>query len=272
MGATIKQIVKKIVPISVLRLIASYRYGFFGPYENWHAVQKKTVGYEHETILAKVESAVTMVKSGMAVYERDSVIFKKPEYSWFMVSALLYIARRECDKLNVVDFGGSLGSTYFQNRLFLEDLLEVKWNIVEQGNFVESGRKNFSDDHLNFYYSIDESLKHENSTTIIFASSIQYVENPYSILEKLVSEYSFEYIIFDRTTFGESAHDMVVLQKVPPQVYDASYPCWFLSKEKLIEFLSPKYELFVEADALGGEVVQHSVRGEYRGLFFKIKR
>jgi putative methyltransferase (TIGR04325 family) len=271
MRESIKKKLKRVIPLSLRQYIASYRYGFFGPYQSWEEVKKKTSGYENTLIVEKVEQAIRKVLRGEAAYERDSVTFDTPEYSWFLLGTLLSIAHREQGVLRVVDFGGSLGSTYFQNRVFLKEVQELKWNIVEQENFVISGRKNFSSDDLHFYYSIEESLRVTPAQTIIFASSIQYVEDPYALLATLMREHAFTYLIFDRTTLTDNDEDMVVLQKVPPQVYDASYPCWFLSKQKLIDFLSSKYELVAEVDALGGVVRQRQVVGKYEGLFFKLK-
>jgi putative methyltransferase (TIGR04325 family) len=34
-----------------------------------------------------------------------------------------------------------LGSSYFQNRKFLQSLPDVRWNVVEQPHYVDAGRK-----------------------------------------------------------------------------------------------------------------------------------
>jgi putative methyltransferase (TIGR04325 family) len=36
------------------------------------------------------------------------------------------------NKLSILDFGGALGSSYFQNRNILKNKLNFKWGIVEQ--------------------------------------------------------------------------------------------------------------------------------------------
>jgi len=271
MSEKIKKILKKTLPSFVIRLIASYRYGFFGPCKNWKEAKKKSTGYDSELILNKVKNSLLKVKRGEAVFERDSVVFNRAEYSWPILAILLYIAGENNNRLNVLDFGGSLGSTYFQNRKFFVYLSELRWNIVEQSNFVACGKENFSDQHLSFFNSIKECLSNEQPSVIVFSSAIQYLEKPYEILKE-VFDIGFEYIIFDRTTFTKDGDDRVTLQKVPPQVYDASYPCWFLSKDKMVGFFTPKYELVADFDALGGEIRQHSVQGGYRGLFFKLKK
>ncbi len=271
MSEAVKNILKKIVPKSIRRMIVSYRYGFFGPYPSWEVARKKTSGYDQAEILSKVENAILKVKNGEVAYERDSVTFGKPEYSWFILATLLYIAGTESGKLRVADFGGSLGSTYFQNRLFLKNLSELSWNVIEQPHFVESGKRLVADTRLHFFNSLGECVQEENPHTLMFGSSIQYFEEPYELLEKVVKDFSFGYLIFDRTPLTEGVNDIVVVQKVPPQVYEASYPCWFLSKEKLIAFLSSTYELVAEAEALGGEIKQRNIAGKYTGLLFKRK-
>ncbi len=266
-----KNILKKFLPNSIFTFVASFRYGFFGPYKSWAEVEDKSIGYDSNVILNKVKEALLKVKNGEAVYERDSVLFYTEEYTWPLLCLLCMIAMENDNKLNLIDFGGSLGSTYFQNKKLLYSLTELRWNIVEQPNFVKCGRNFFSDSQLNFYNSIEECLITEKSSVIIFSSVIEYLEEPYDIIKTAI-EHGFEYIIFDRTTFVQEGEDVVALQKVPPQVYTASYPCWFFDKDKLVKFLSPKYDLICEFDALGGKIKQHKISGKYKGLFFKIKK
>ena len=60
------------------------------------------------------------VKNGEAVYERDSVLFDEIQYSWGLLAGLEKAALEHDGKLCVLDFGGSLGSTYYQNKQFSE--------------------------------------------------------------------------------------------------------------------------------------------------------
>ena len=55
--------------------------------------------------------------------------------------------------VNILDFGGSLGSSYFQNRKLLEGI-PVEWNVVEQANFVDYGRREVPE--INFHYKISD--------------------------------------------------------------------------------------------------------------------
>ncbi|MCK4816593.1 methyltransferase, TIGR04325 family, partial [bacterium] len=148
-------------------------------------------------------------------------------------------------ELNVIDFGGSLGSTYFQNREFLQALARIRWNIVEQSHFVKTGRKYFEDQRLKFYHDIESVLKETSPKTILFSSVIQYLENPYELLRKIKS-HGFEYIIFDRTPFVQNGNDMLTVQIVPEEIYAASYPCWFFGKSKFYSFFCDKYKFITQ--------------------------
>jgi len=266
-----KKLLKKIIPDSILRFIANKRYGYFGPYKNWKDVKEKTTGYDNDIILEKVKNSLLKVKNGEAVYERDSVIFDKKQYSWPLLASLLLVANENKNELNLIDFGGSLGSTYFQNKDFLNNLKSLQWNIIEQPNFVSCGKKYFEDEHLHFYNNIKECLEKGKPSVIILSSVIEYLEKPYDLLEDILNK-DFQYIIFDRTTFSKNNTEFIALQKVPPQVYTASYPCWFLNEQRFLKFFDKKYELIAEFDALGGEIRQNNIKGEYKGFIFKIKK
>ncbi|KAF0146420.1 MAG: hypothetical protein FD156_88 [Nitrospirae bacterium] len=218
---------------------------FSGDYGTWEEASRSSTGYNSQVILEKVFDASLKVKNGLAIYERDSVVFDKIEYSWPVLSSLLWIASQNGNRLNIVDFGGSFGSSYYQNRYFLAHLQELRWNIVEQAGFVELGRKDFKNEHLRFYSDLDECYKSEHPQVILCSSVIQYLERPYDFIDKIGS-LGFEYIIIDRTPFILRGKDKIAVQKVPPSIYDASIPCWLLNLDNFKRYISRTYELIVE--------------------------
>jgi len=132
-----KQTLIRLMPDRLFLLLKGY--GWYSDFATWEEAKKKSGGYEAESILQKVKESLLKVKNGEAVYERDSVIFDKIEYSWELLAFLMWVAAQNGGKLNLIDFGGSFGSTYFQNKKFLEKLTNVSWNIVEQQNYVKVG-------------------------------------------------------------------------------------------------------------------------------------
>jgi putative methyltransferase (TIGR04325 family) len=245
------------------------RYGFFGNYASWEEAKKASGGgYDSELILNKVRDSLLKVNRGEAVYERDSVLFDEVQYSWPLLSGLLWIASLNGNKLNLVDLGGSLGSTFYQNRKFLSHLPELQWSIVEQQNFVECGKQHFETDQLKFYRTLDECVITRHPDTILLCSVIPYLEKPYELLQEVVAN-AFSYIILDRTYFLVSEADRLTVQKVPPQIYTASYPAWFLNREKFLRLLEPTYELVAEFEALAGEISLENTSAYEKGFIFR---
>ena len=163
-------------------------------------------------------------------------------------------------KVKVCDFGGSLGSTYYQNKKFLDKFDDVSWSVVEQIHFVDVGKKEFQDERLKFYNSVDECVKNEKSNILILASVLQYIEKPYELLDEILKN-RFEYILIDRTPFSK-ADERITLQIVPPQIYEASYPCRFFNKQLFMEYFERKgYSAIEEFKTPDGKSNDYEFKG-----------
>ena len=240
-----------------------------GDFRSWENALQKSEGYSSLKILEKVKKAVLKVKNGEAVYERDSVLFDKIEYSWPLLSSLMWVAAKNSSSLKVLDFGGSLGSTYFQNRKFLNELSYVKWNIIEQQSFVTTGRESIGNETLRFFYTIDECIEQEGKPDILLLScTLPYIEKPYELIGDLL-KYGFPHIIIDNTFFNYEERDRITRQKVPPSIYPASYPCWFLSYNKLKELVADKY-VIVSEHFNDSEIFLDGQPVQYRGFLAKL--
>jgi putative methyltransferase (TIGR04325 family) len=246
-------------------------YGWSGHYKNWQEALSLTKGYDASAILEKVKSAVLKVKNGEAVYERDSVLFDKVQYSWPLLAILLRIAVENNNKLNIIDFGGSLGSSYFQNKNFLSGLTEIRWNVVEQKNFVATGKIFFSGEHLYFYDDIRTCTIETHSKILLASSSLQYLEDPFGMIKEIIS-LDFEYIILDRTAFINFDEHIITVQRVPPEIYEASYPAWFFNYEKLLTLFSEKYIVITRFDnGFTAPIKLNGTGASWSGIFFKRK-
>ena len=95
--------------------VALKKWGWKGAFDSWEAAQLRSNGYNADNILQKVLAASLRVKEGEALFERDSVLFYEKKYSWELLATLMWIAAQHGETLNIIDFGGSLGSTYYQN-------------------------------------------------------------------------------------------------------------------------------------------------------------
>lgn len=220
-------------------------YGWFGRYASWEEASAVSDGYGKDIILEKTKESLLKIKSGEAVYERDSVIFDKKEYPFPLITFLQHSAFQKDAPLNVLDFGGSLGSNYFQVKEFLNERVCTSWNVVEQPHYVSYGKEFFEDGQLHFFHSIEDCIAKHHLDLIVLSGVVQYLRDPHVFLEKLVS-FNFKYIIFDRTAFIHEDTDRLTVQRVWPSVYNASYPSWFFNEETFLSHFLNNYE--VKAD------------------------
>ena len=243
----LKKVLKRLLGLNQT-LPPPKQHGWFGNYPKWEDAQKHCTGYDNIEILEKVKNSILKVKSGEDVYERDSVLFDEIQYSQPLLDAFKTIAKENNHHLNVIDFGGSLGSTYFQNKPLLKDLKNLQWNVVEQAHFVECGQQYIQDEHLQFYYSIEEALTSNQANVLLLSSVIAYFEHPYQLIEQCL-QYEFDYIIVDRTAFIEAEQERITVQIVPEFIYKASYPAWFFHQQKFVDAFTPSYSLINEFDS-----------------------
>lgn len=235
-----------------------------GDYANWDAARAASTGYDANLILEKAVAATRAVRDGQALWERDTVLFHEPERNEPLLRALAEVAAPNGGRLSVLDFGGALGSTWWQHRQWLGDPGSIRWSVIEQPAFVEAGRREFTVGPLRFYGDIDACLAVERPDVILLSSVLPYLENPHAVLADLASR-GCGWIIIDRTGFATRGRDWLAVQHVPEAIYPASYPCWFFDRAGLLDRLGKEWSVVAEWPTFDG-----NGRGyEYRGLMLK---
>lgn len=262
-----RKFIMPLVPPLFVSLLKRNKYGWSGDYSSWAEAEAECTGYDAANILEKVKDSLLLVKEGKAIYERDSVIFDEIQYAWPLLAFLFKAAVENENRLNVLDFGGSLGSSYFQNKNYLSSLKEISWNIVEQPNFIEAGKKYFQNEELHFYQDIESCLKEQECNVLLLSSVLQYLEQPYEWID-CFKKADCEYIIVDRTAFVSRENDRITVQKVPPSIYKASYVCRFFNEKKLINAWLDRYELIAKFDALDSSNLDNTY---FKGFALKRK-
>lgn len=229
-------------------LLGGKKYGLFGSFASrddaFEYIRLQDIslesGYENLAIIDRVDSSIQKVREGRAAYERDGVLFDKTFWNPHLMTALFYISQNNHGKrIEVLDFGGSLGSVYFQHRCLLANF---SWKVVEQSIFVERGREKVPE--LEFYDDIDDvTIDGENIRVILFSGVFHYLSNPMLILQKALNR-KFDYIIFDRTYFNSGKGEIICVQKVPEEIYKANYPVILSDKGNTINtIINSKYQI-----------------------------
>jgi putative methyltransferase (TIGR04325 family) len=169
-----------------------------------------------------------------------------------------------------LDFGGGLGSSYFQCRSWLNNLATLSWRVVEQPNYVKLGRAQLADQVLSFFDCIDKSTAGHSPNVAIFSGVLQYLPDPSSILAR-IAEIGIRHIIIDRTPIISGKRNILAVQVVPVRILDSSYPVRLFSRQSVLQPLEGKYRVMAEFPAVDGMLGGLRRRVEFRGFILEKK-
>ena len=210
------------------------RWGWFGDFPNWQAAQMACGGYDSDEIIEKVRASALKVKNGEAAFERDSVLFFEEENDENLLKCLekaIFTPEGINEgALRVIDFGGSLGSTYFQHQKALKKYPNLIWCVVEQSHFVEIGKREFETENLYFEYTLQAAFERFKPHFFLLNSVLQYIEKPYHLLKE-VENLKIPYILIQRTPMIDDTQDRITQQIAHPSVYKASYASWVFGEK-----------------------------------------
>lgn len=215
-------------------------------------------GYSTETIFNKVKNAALAVANGEAAYERDSFLFYEKAINYNLMMYLQMIIMKE-GFLKICDWGGALGSTFFQHRELIETW-ECSWTIVEQPHFVQFGKRELAGGRLNFAESLDE-IKECNC--ILFSSVLQYLEHYEEVISAACKKQP-SYVIIERTPVSDKSK--IWIETVHEPIYEAMYPCYVFKESELTgQFEEQGYRLIDSWHSLVDGVVP--ISGEEKAVF-----
>ena len=221
----IKYYLKLILPNFIIRNINKLfkrDIRFVGNYRNWKDAADHSLGYNNKQIFLKSRESFLKVISKEAKYERDSVLFYSESINDPLINILNKIQKQKAACLNILDFGGSFGSTYFQNYSVLKNKNKFNWAIVEQEKIVKYTERFKLEDNLSFHLSIKHYMTKQTPDVVLFSSVIQYLEHPYKVINYLFKN-KIKNIFFLKTPFINNK-ELIKVQIVPKHIYDASYP------------------------------------------------
>jgi putative methyltransferase (TIGR04325 family) len=263
----LRRFVKPWIPPAIWGALHRAKVGriisFKGDYPSWKAAAADAEGYDSAEILNRVAAGTRKVVAGEAAYERDSVVFDHVEYSWPLLASLLQIAS-ERGSLRVIDFGGSLGSTWRQNRAFLSRLsVPIRWRVVEQDNFVALGAAEFSDAVLEFMGSITAAAQ-GGVDAALFCASLCYLADPEDAIAQ-VEAAGAPFLVIDRLPVSTAAKDRIMVQRVNEPIYVASYPIRIFAEDLLLAGLLRNWRLIERWDS----ELQVDPNSQLKGFFLE---
>lgn len=263
------QMVKYLIPSALRRYVRERRRWrwFRGEYRTWSEAMSSSRGYGDNAVLDRVISATRQVIAGQAAWDRDGHVFQEKSIHLPLLDSFQDIAKRKKGAFTVIDFGGGLGSTWRQHSDRLSVLGLEHWRVVEQPQFVSAGRE-FQNDTLRFFFSFEEACREGPYHVVILSGVLPYLKDPYEVLAEVVQS-DVEFLLLDRNPFVCDGRERLTVQHTPLFLGGGSYPCWLLSRERVENAVSKRFDLIAEwsgFDELDPNIVQ------YCGLLYRNKR
>lgn len=240
---------------NLVNIILQRKIKLSGNYKSWEEALKLTKGYSDPKIFEKTKKSFESVLSGQAKFERDSFLFYTESYDKILLSIFTKI-KKKIKRIHLCDFGGSLGSLYFQHRSLFKSNL-INWNVVEQKHYVKYANNKIDIKNLYFYDNLN-FLSKKKINVALFSSSLQYLKNPYQILNKIIKK-KIPNIIIHRSPFTQTT-EIIKIQHVPKHIYEASYPIRILDIDKICKKLNKAgYKL----------KIKYRIKEEIGGYFYE---
>jgi putative methyltransferase (TIGR04325 family) len=144
---------------------------------------------------------------------KDNKLVNIQRQNFFSLNIILEIFHKQNNVLNLIEFGGSLGSKYLNfKKLISNSAKELHWSIVEQNNYVDIGKKNIQNREIKFINDINSAFFNKKNNILIFSNSLQYKKNPYEILNRAINSKNIKYILFESLPLTKKV-DHILLQK-----------------------------------------------------------
>jgi len=271
MPSQLKRTLKALVPaflLDHLRQLTGTKIRFAGDFKSWTDAEGVSTGYSSKEILEQTIKAVRRVRDGKAAFERDGVAFQAMERNSPLAWALKRVADRH-GRLHIIDFGGSLGSTYHQMCATRASLVDVKWAIIEQPAHVDAGTREFANAELSFHTTIEEACMTDQFEVLLLSGVLQCLRDPFSFLHSVL-DWKIPAIILDRTPFIIDGTTRLTVQHVPKRIYPASYPAWFFCEKQVLSKFANHYNQVATWPALDKHHPEGG-RAHYKGFLFELK-
>ena len=266
----LKALVRRWLPQGIrdaLNRLFGYAIYFQGEFEDWQSAKHASSGYHDDQLVKRLCSAAIEVRDGNAAWEQDGQIWDHITSDMPIFAAMARVALSRGGGISVLDFGGGLGSGYFQCRAFFPDSKLRSWAVVEQPRLANFGREEISRDALRFFRSIEDALAWKDADVALFSGVLQYLEDPWEILNCIINS-AIPYLIIDRHPCTIT-REMITVQVIPSSMYSASYPSWLFDCPRMLERLGEHYDLLAAWDGKDPAIRGWGIGAEFRGYFFK---
>jgi putative methyltransferase (TIGR04325 family) len=215
-------------------------------FTNWQTAEKACTKLDEEIVLNTYINAALAVGKGDAMYDCDGKIHRSFSENAHLVAALLHVSKNQ-GQFKVLDFGGALGSMYRQHRWSLDKFGDFTWCVVDQEQFVETGKRLFTSNKLKFEPTIPQAIASYQPNIAVMSNVLQRIEHPFDVLNELAQS-DITYLFIDRTPVIAALNNRVTRGILPAVGEENCFPAWHFSEVAFKQALQKKYRIINEFD------------------------
>ncbi|MDB0022452.1 methyltransferase, TIGR04325 family [Flavobacteriaceae bacterium] len=199
---------------------------------SWDHALKNSHNYNQDKLVNNIFLSTQNVLKKKYKYESDGINFNNLNIDHNFLESL-----KKCIKTDntiLLDFGGSLGTTFFKYHDLISKNKLIEWFIIEQEKIFEKSKILNFPINLKFFKNIDEIQVKPD--IILLGSVLQYIEHHNKLLTKLIS-LKPNYVFIERTIFSINNLEPIYIQENYFNFKKTSYPVRAISLKLLIKFM-----------------------------------
>lgn len=188
-----------------------------------------------------IENSLKKIYALREIAEKENIIPEVTRYRESILPVVASMAYNEKGEIKILDFGGSLGFTYYQVIQSLPSAENFEFHIVENEAVCEAGREFFKQNEKIIFYS-DLPNSNKRFDIIHMSSSIHYVEKWQDIIARM-RLYQPRYILFTDLLAGN-----IPTYASIQNYYGSKIPVWFLNVDEVIKTMeSQQFKIIFKA-------------------------
>jgi putative methyltransferase (TIGR04325 family) len=217
-------------------------------YESFARASQDSETYEEPAILEVVVKKTELVRDRLRSGGRREVSTRRSVQNAFVLTYARGLA-----PLNVLDFGGACGASFFELDHLLPGLI-AKWRVVETEAMARAARQVFQEERICLYSDLDEAVQDMPTRDLLMASGVlQYLPDPVSGLSHML-DLGFSYLYVTRTPVTAEFKRPLIGKQVawlsahgpgpmPPGIPDrkVSCPITLVPEDQLLQSLSDSH-------------------------------
>lgn len=234
------KLIKKILGKKILKKIKKIRLNKF-KIDLQNSNNGKFINYlENTNYIKKNFDLFQLAKKHYFLSVRDGKLMNVNQTNFFILDKLKNLFDKYDSKLNIIEIGGGVGQKYLEFKKLIGENFSINWNIVEQKkyfNFLKA--KDF--DKLKFFDNFDKLVfKNSCPTVLIFSNSLQYIDDPYGLIDNISRKKDIKYLLIENIPLGEKNQSLIQRHNLEKKIF---YSFQLFSQKKFIKNVEKDFKL-----------------------------